>query len=291
MMRVLDFFKKIPNLSINEAQKLMTERKPDTFYLIDIREPIEYKKEHLPGARLIPLSSLPGRVFDLKKENLIIVYCDNGIRSRTAVSILKDTNFKEVYYIKGGMKFWKGLTVIGPPDAGMAYFSHVESPLEMIKLAWALEEGSRQFYQAIAKKENCLEIKVIYEQLMKEEENHKQMLVQLFSQISREHPPVELKAGDFSSVFSNKDMEVLMEGQMKLREVIEWSRHASVYEIIDFSLSQEAKLYDLYMRMLAKHSTGNTYFLLSFLASAEKMHLDLFSKIMEKSILTNDNLH
>lgn len=67
--------------------------------IIDVREPNEYKREHVDGAINIPLSGLTSRVNEfnqIDKSTQIIVYCASGARSSSAVSFLKQLGFSNV---------------------------------------------------------------------------------------------------------------------------------------------------------------------------------------------------
>ena len=64
--------------------------------LLDVRSPQEYKEGHLENSINIPL-------YDLDKEQTIIVYCQSGNRSRKAIEILKKKGYKNLYNIAGGL--------------------------------------------------------------------------------------------------------------------------------------------------------------------------------------------
>ena len=83
-------------------------RKKEAF-LIDVREPEEYRAMHIPGAYLIPVHSM-----DIKKlppESLhkkIIVHCKLGKRGSMACKkLLNDNPNLDVYNIEGGIDQWK----------------------------------------------------------------------------------------------------------------------------------------------------------------------------------------
>jgi len=74
--------------------------------LLDVREPPEYELCHLEGAKLIPLAELSRRVSELDKESDIIVYCHVGEQSANATQFLRDSGFKRVRNLKGGIRAW-----------------------------------------------------------------------------------------------------------------------------------------------------------------------------------------
>jgi rhodanese-related sulfurtransferase len=59
-MKIADIFSPVKLVNVNEAKKLIEEKKEGEVALIDVREPEEYENGHLPGAQLVPLSSLLG---------------------------------------------------------------------------------------------------------------------------------------------------------------------------------------------------------------------------------------
>ena len=76
--------------------------------LIDVRQPDEYEKGHIPGARSIPLQKL--RDFSLEvtdKATPIYVYCLSGARSARAVRALRGVGFTAVTDL-GGISSYQG---------------------------------------------------------------------------------------------------------------------------------------------------------------------------------------
>ena len=84
-------------------QKL--ERK-DNFTLIDVREPHEYQIARIPGARLIPLGELPKHLNELDKNAEFVMHCKSGARSQKAVDLLKQSGFRNVRNMTGGITAW-----------------------------------------------------------------------------------------------------------------------------------------------------------------------------------------
>jgi rhodanese-related sulfurtransferase len=61
-------------LEPSEVRDFLASHETGTYTLLDVRQPGEYEKEHIPGATLIPLPQL-GESFDkLDPEKPIIVY-------------------------------------------------------------------------------------------------------------------------------------------------------------------------------------------------------------------------
>ena len=73
-MGVLDYFKSIPTMTAVEARRFMSEKHPDEYNLVDVRQPGEYEKNHLPGAKLIPLAELQKRMDEIDPNKPTVVY-------------------------------------------------------------------------------------------------------------------------------------------------------------------------------------------------------------------------
>jgi len=73
-MGVLDYFKSIPTMTAEEVRLLLAEKHPDEYNLVDVRQPIEYEGDHIPGANLIPMAELKSRLNEIDPEKPTIVY-------------------------------------------------------------------------------------------------------------------------------------------------------------------------------------------------------------------------
>ena len=65
--------------------------------IIDVRSPQEFANGHLEGAHNIPLDQLPqtiNSIEGLTKSSEILLYCQSGMRSAVACSILSQMGFE-----------------------------------------------------------------------------------------------------------------------------------------------------------------------------------------------------
>lgn len=81
--------------------------KQDKAVLIDVREPDEYIREHIPQAHLVPLSGFFPDDFPNDRGKVAIFHCRSGARTEAAASQILATGFNEVYQLKGGLKAWR----------------------------------------------------------------------------------------------------------------------------------------------------------------------------------------
>ncbi|MDJ1113134.1 rhodanese-like domain-containing protein [Microbacterium dauci] len=73
--------------------------------LIDVREPDEFASGHVPGARNIPLSTVPNYVDELRDLDDLHVICQAGVRSGRAVAFLEQQGV-EATNVDGGTGAW-----------------------------------------------------------------------------------------------------------------------------------------------------------------------------------------
>ncbi len=77
----------------------------DGAVVIDVREPWEYEAGHVPGAHLVPLSSLAARVGSWGRSTPLYVICQSGARSARAAALLSEAGF-DVRSVRGGTSAW-----------------------------------------------------------------------------------------------------------------------------------------------------------------------------------------
>ncbi|MFO7785938.1 MAG: rhodanese-like domain-containing protein [Thermodesulfobacteriota bacterium] len=64
----------VTNLAPEEARGFINNHKEGTYTLLDVRQPGEYEKSRIPGARLVPLPQLADRLEELDPQRPIITY-------------------------------------------------------------------------------------------------------------------------------------------------------------------------------------------------------------------------
>lgn len=90
-------------LSPSEAKDLMVEGN----IILDVRTLAEYNEGYIPGALLHPLAEIQNSNFEPlpDKDQIILVYCRSGNRSRQASELLIKAGYTEVYDF-GGIRDW-----------------------------------------------------------------------------------------------------------------------------------------------------------------------------------------
>ncbi|UFS70199.1 hypothetical protein LPW11_20280 [Geomonas sp. RF6] len=278
-MSVLDYFKPVTTWTAEQVRSFISDKEDGTYKLLDVRQPEEYERGHLPGAILIPVGELDERVSELDRESLTIVYCAAGMRSRAAASILMRAGFEEVYSMSGGINAWNGAVADGFPETGIAWFSAAHSGEELTALAWALEDGTETFYRTMAEKGGDPEAAELFRKLVKAEEGHKEMLSVLQRRLSSEGENI-----DFPSVLKGYPPEKIMEGGMKVKDAVAWAEGKGVKEVVELAISLETSSYDRYQTLQRRVEYEASVQLFKSLAAEEKNHLKLLTDLFEKRL-------
>ena len=94
--------------SVNVVELKMKMDNGDDFILVDVREPHEFEIVRIPGSILMPLSQfLDGSALEnLPRDKAIILHCRSGVRSATALEILKTAGFSDSTHVEGGVLAW-----------------------------------------------------------------------------------------------------------------------------------------------------------------------------------------
>ena len=87
----------------------------DSSFLIDVREPFEFKGNRIKNAVNIPSSGNLERAADtINKNYALFLYCTSGYRSSRVAGSLYDKGFRKLVSLKGGIVAWKkdGMPVV-----------------------------------------------------------------------------------------------------------------------------------------------------------------------------------
>lgn len=87
----------VPEISTEDALQ------KDHIQFIDVREYDEQPKLEFPNCIQIPLNELEQNLNQINSNNTKILFCQYGIRSKTAVEILQKHNITNCYSLKGGV--------------------------------------------------------------------------------------------------------------------------------------------------------------------------------------------
>lgn len=79
----------------------------DSPFILDVRQPDEFRAGHIPGAKVIPLGELGSRQGELPRNRDILCVCRSGARSGVAARQLRDQGLNAIN-LRGGMIAWQG---------------------------------------------------------------------------------------------------------------------------------------------------------------------------------------
>lgn len=99
-------------ITMDEAVDMMARE--DDYIILDVRRPDEFAEGHIPNAINVPnetigtveIPQLP------RKDQLILVYCRSGRRSKEAAAKLVQLGYTSIVEF-GGILDWKGEIVVG----------------------------------------------------------------------------------------------------------------------------------------------------------------------------------
>ena len=99
-------------VNMDEAITLMEEE--SGYIILDVRTPEEFAEKHIPGAINIPNETIgTDEIPELPvKDQLILVYCRSGNRSKQASEKLATLGYTNIVEF-GGINDWPGETISG----------------------------------------------------------------------------------------------------------------------------------------------------------------------------------
>jgi len=265
----------VKSISIEKAKDYIQTTAADAFQLVDVRQPQEYNKEHLPGAILAPLNELMGGTVNLKKELPLLVYSREGERSLAAAQWLITQEYTGVQIIEGGLNRWNGYKASGHSELNLKLIKPDAEFPDALSLAYAMEEGLRLFYIELARETKEDVFKKLYRKMASLEVEHKQVLAKRYSisegkeliQKEREnHEDQLLEGGGYADITLIKTL----------------ANTNNAHDIFSLALAMETQALDFYIRLArqAIDEKSETFFL--EMADEEKKHLVFISAQMDK---------
>jgi len=95
----------VKSVSVFEMPRLTREKS----VVVDVSDPADYKKAHIPEAINMPAKSLANdqKSIEKHKNKNIILVCRMGNKAQSAAKQLKRGGFENVYVLSGGMSAWE----------------------------------------------------------------------------------------------------------------------------------------------------------------------------------------
>lgn len=96
----------VTNISISDFKTLHDSQR-DSFYLLDVRTPLEMQTAALDHDFHLPVQELASTFSSLPKDKPLYVLCKAGSRSRRACLFLEENGYENVTNILGGIDAWR----------------------------------------------------------------------------------------------------------------------------------------------------------------------------------------
>ena len=177
-------------ISMKEAVAMMEE---ETDYIIlDVRTPEEFVEKHIPNAVNVPNETIgDDDIAELPNKNqLILVYCRSGNRSKQASKKLVELGYTNIYEF-GGINEWTGEIMQGTGETESVEDITVENVKNLIKELPALEDVQSM---------NLEDQRMVYDQTQAAYEAYSQLIEEEKDMLSKEYEKIEALFGYFNTL-------------------------------------------------------------------------------------------
>jgi sulfur-carrier protein adenylyltransferase/sulfurtransferase len=168
------------------------------------------------------------------------------------------------------------LTADGPVELNMDIITGNETPTQIIRIAYGMEQSVGDFYRLVKEQIEDAGVKELLTSLAQIEERHKDYLFGLYT--AADPFPTDKTA------FEAEVETAVMEGGFSAGEFM--SKNAkfltSVANVLDLSMMLEAQALDLYMRFAQKAENSETKDILHKIGEEEKIHLESLGRLRDK---------
>jgi rubrerythrin len=164
--------------------------------------------------------------------------------------MLSGKGFKKVFNVSGGIKAWHSKTAIGPESLGIDLFDSIEEPFEVLKVAYSMEQGLREFYLTLGKETENERVKDLFSKLADIEVKHQMSIYIAYNNLSEK----DVNKENFEKMVEKKALE----GGLSTQEYL-----------------------DLYQRVSKKVENKQSRDIINKIANEEKAHLASLGKLMD----------
>lgn len=191
-----------------------------------------------------------------------------------AAQQLTGNGFTKAINLSGGIKAWTGQRASESEDHGMELFTNLSNPVEILRIAYSLEEGLQDFYVTMAPRAKSQKVRDIFNQLAAIEDLHKDRLFSEYSRITGSHN---------RDTFEADLQKQLLEGGLTTREYLQRfsADLESVEEVIGMAMSIEGQALDLYSRSAQRTQNRENRKILEKIGAEEKKHLERLGELMD----------
>jgi rhodanese-related sulfurtransferase/rubrerythrin len=266
----------IASISAQDLRDYMAARPEGSYVLVDVRQPDEYRQEHIPGARLAPVGELAGLLATLDPAQDHVFYCRSGGRSAAAAVMAAESGrfaaprsdgggapAGRILNLTGGMNAWaagSGQAVADSPR--IQVFAGVRSMVELLRRALDMEKAAHLLYTRVRDAGPKPAVCALMDRLIGVEMAHARVVYHHLAQRWDEDAHADATRGPlppFDQLFGALEGRVL-EGGMAVADLDPWLRDAAsgdCLDIAELALEVEMNAYDLYRTLADEARRGS----------------------------------
>jgi rhodanese-related sulfurtransferase/rubrerythrin len=275
----------IEPVSPQALRDYMAARPEGSYVLVDVRQPEEYRQEHIPGARLVPVGELASLLSTLDPAQDHVFYCRSGGRSAAAAVMAAEsgrfaapspgkgdkggeggkgdtgaTGGGRILSLTGGLNAWTGQAVADSPRVQV--FAGVRSMVELLRRALDMEKAAHLLYTRVRDAGPKPAVCALMDRLIGVELAHAKVVYHHLAQRWGADAHADATRGPlppFDELFAALEGRVL-EGGMAVADLDPWVRDAAsgdCLDIAELALEVEMNAYDLYRTLADEARRGS----------------------------------
>ncbi len=269
----------VKDISAPELRQFMDGRREESYLLIDVRQPKEYRQFHIPGAVLLPLKEVETGITRLPLDRDLVFYCRTGRRSRIAASLVADMGIPvgRLLNLAGGILSWQGKKLRGLPRVGV--FRAAGDLFSTLQRAFELERGTQNFYTNCARVLKGKDISGHAMALADFEAVHAKVI---YSYMKRFRSDL----AEFEQMFEKAPGDIL-EGGLSVAEAVVQIGGLEGDTCINFAemaLEIEFMAYDLYKNLASVSEDREIIRAMMMLSEQEKGHVRIVADILSECL-------
>jgi len=189
--------------------------------------------------------------------------------------MLAGKGYKKIYNMAGGIKAWDAEIAVGPQDLGVHLFSGQEQPEDVLKTAYSLEQGLREFYLSMADQAVDPGVKSMFTKLSEIEIKHQEAIIKAYKSLGSP----DITTEEFVTMADAQAME----GGLTTDEYLNLFGPdlGSAVDVVSMAMSIEAQALDLYLRVGSDLKDETARAIVLKIADEEKEHLASLGRLME----------
>ncbi|OGR12584.1 MAG: hypothetical protein A2341_15175 [Deltaproteobacteria bacterium RIFOXYB12_FULL_58_9] len=256
----------VTDITADQLRQYIDAHSQTEYLIVDVRQPEEFEKGHLPGAKLIPVGTIVERMAELSRHANLIFCCGNGgERSQRAADLAaKNAGFK-VFKLRGGLSAWHEDKVSG--FANLKAIDLSGGIDKSLLSAMNLEKGAERFYEALYAELKNTVVGPLLNGLAGAEEGHAREIHDILTAMGA--APKE----DFDDFYESLPGDLLESGET-FDEVIQRAKDDKLgpVALLELALGMEFRAHDLYAALADRQESAKLRRQLQELVDQEKKH-------------------